>query len=191
MCYSEPNGSVYDDRRPRLRSSRRPDPPRRSRTARRRQRDDQRARRAVRHVADRDEKAHPAARGRGARHDGEDRPGPPVHARALRIRGHQHVAAAARPVRPGSRTNERSRMARKFTAEEKAAAKAALKDTEGEKAVLAAIKKMAAPDREMAERIHATIRKVAPELTPRTWYGMPAYSKDEKVVCFFKDAGKF
>jgi uncharacterized protein YdhG (YjbR/CyaY superfamily) len=82
-------------------------------------------------------------------------------------------------------------MARKFTAEEKAAAKAALKDTEGEKAVLEAIAKMAAADREIAKRIHATVRKVAPELIPRTWYGMPAYSKDDKVVCFFKDAGKF
>ena len=82
-------------------------------------------------------------------------------------------------------------MARKFTAEEKAAAKAALKDSEGEKAVLASIKKMAAPDREMAERIHAVVRKVAPELVPRTWYGMPAYSRDDKVICFFKDAGKF
>ena len=82
-------------------------------------------------------------------------------------------------------------MARKFTAEEKAAAKAALKDAEGEKAVLAAIAKMAEGDREIAERIHAVVRKVAPELTPRTWYGMPAYSKDDKVVCFFKDAGKF
>ena len=82
-------------------------------------------------------------------------------------------------------------MARKFTAEEKAAAKAALKDTEGEKAVLAAIEKMADADREMAERIHGVVRQVAPELIPRTWYGMPAYSKDEKVVCFFRDAGKF
>jgi uncharacterized protein YdhG (YjbR/CyaY superfamily) len=82
-------------------------------------------------------------------------------------------------------------MARKFTAEEKAAAKAALKDTEGEKAVLAAIAKMAAGDREIAKRIHAVVRKVAPELTPRTWYGMPAYSKNDKVICFFKDAGKF
>jgi uncharacterized protein YdhG (YjbR/CyaY superfamily) len=82
-------------------------------------------------------------------------------------------------------------MARKFTAEEKAAAKAALKDEEGEKAVLSAIGKMAEPDRAIAERIHATVRKVAPELIPRTWYGMPAYSKDDKVVCFFKDAGKF
>jgi uncharacterized protein YdhG (YjbR/CyaY superfamily) len=82
-------------------------------------------------------------------------------------------------------------MARKFTAEEKAAAKAALKDTEGEKAVLGAIAKMAADDREIAKRIHAVVRKVGPELVPRTWYGMPAYSKDDKVICFFKDAGKF
>ena len=82
-------------------------------------------------------------------------------------------------------------MSRKFTAEEKAAAKAALKDTEGEKAVLAAIAKMADADRAMAERIHAIVRKAAPDLMPRTWYGMPAYSKDDKVVCFFRDAGKF
>jgi uncharacterized protein YdhG (YjbR/CyaY superfamily) len=82
-------------------------------------------------------------------------------------------------------------MARKFTAEEKAAAKAALKDAEGETAVLEAIAKMAPVDRKIAERIHAIVRKAAPELTPRTWYGMPAYSKDDKVICFFKDAGKF
>ncbi|HVS85427.1 MAG TPA: DUF1801 domain-containing protein [Gaiellaceae bacterium] len=82
-------------------------------------------------------------------------------------------------------------MARKFTAEEKAAAKAALKDTEGEAAVQAAIAKMNDADRAIAERVHAIVRKVAPELTPRTWYGMPAYSKNDKVICFFKDAGKF
>jgi uncharacterized protein YdhG (YjbR/CyaY superfamily) len=82
-------------------------------------------------------------------------------------------------------------MARKFTAEEKAAAKAALKDAAGEKAVLEAIAKMDAADRAIAERIHAIVRKAAPELTPRTWYGMPAYSRDDKVVCFFRDAGKF
>lgn len=82
-------------------------------------------------------------------------------------------------------------MARKFTAEEKAAAKAALKDAEGEKAVLEAIAKMNDADRKLADRIHAIVRKTAPELTPRTWYGMPAYSKNDKVVCFFKDAGKF
>jgi len=82
-------------------------------------------------------------------------------------------------------------MARKFTAEEKAAAKAALKDAEGEKAVLEAIAKMAAADKAIAERIHAIVRKAAPDLVPRTWYGMPAYSKNDKVICFFKDAGKF
>ena len=82
-------------------------------------------------------------------------------------------------------------MARKFTAEEKAAAKAALKDAEGEKAVLEAIAKMADGDRAIAERIHAIVRKAAPDLTPRTWYGMPAYSKNDKVICFFKDSGKF
>ena len=82
-------------------------------------------------------------------------------------------------------------MARKFTAEEKAAAKAALKDAEGEKAVLKAIAKMSDADKAMAERVHAIVRRTAPELTPRTWYGMPAYSKDDKVICFFKDAGKF
>src|SRR3954447_10094269 len=82
-------------------------------------------------------------------------------------------------------------MARKFTAEEKEAAKAALKDAEGEKAVLEAIAKMATADRGMAKRIHAIVRKAAPDLVPRTWYGMPAYSKDDKVICFFKDAGKF
>ena len=82
-------------------------------------------------------------------------------------------------------------MARKFTAEEKPAAKAALKDAEGEKAVLESIAKMADADRAIAERIHAIVHKAAPELVPRTWYGMPAYSQDDKVICFFKDAGKF
>ena len=82
-------------------------------------------------------------------------------------------------------------MARKFTAEEKAAAKAALKDSEGEAAVQAALAKMNDADRAIGERIHAIVRKAAPDLTPRTWYGMPAYSQDDKVVCFFKDAGKF
>ena len=82
-------------------------------------------------------------------------------------------------------------MARKFTAEEKAAAKAALKDEEGEKAVADAIAKMNASDKAMAQKIHAIVRKTAPDLVPRTWYGMPAYSKNDKVICFFKDAGKF
>ncbi len=61
----------------------------------------------------------------------------------------------------------------------------------GEEAVLAAIAKMKEPARSMAKRIHAIVRASAPELSPRTWYGMPAYAKDDKVVLFFQDAGKF
>src|SRR4051812_7896321 len=110
LPYSEPNGSVFTDRRPRLRSPRRPNPPGRPRTARLRHRDDQRARRTVRHVADGDEEAHPATRGGRARDDREGRPRPQVQPCPLRLRGHQHLAAAARPLRAGRRTNERRPM---------------------------------------------------------------------------------
>nr|WP_234334260.1 DUF1801 domain-containing protein [Streptomyces sp. NRRL B-1347] len=61
----------------------------------------------------------------------------------------------------------------------------------GESDVLAKIAEMAEPDRGMAERIHAIVKATAPELTPKTWYGMPAYAKDGKVVCFFQSAAKF
>src|SRR5207342_468030 len=105
----------------------------RSRTARFRTGDDQRARRAIRHVADRNEEAHPIARGGGARDDGEGRPRPQVHARAVRLRGHQHVAAAAGSLRAGRRTHERSTMSptkkkEGFSAEEKAAMRARAKE---------------------------------------------------------------
>ena len=73
----------------------------------------------------------------------------------------------------------------------KAEARMSKNREEGEKAVLAAIAKMKEPDRAMAKRLHAIISAAAPALMPKTWYGMPAYTKDEKVVCFFKDAGKF
>ena len=62
---------------------------------------------------------------------------------------------------------------------------------DGESAVLATIAAMPEPDRAMAERIHAIVKANAPSLVPRTWYGMPAYSKNEKVLCFFKAASKF
>ena len=62
---------------------------------------------------------------------------------------------------------------------------------DGESEVLAKIAEMAESDRKMAERIHAIVMSTAPELAPRTWYGMPAYAKDGKVVCFFKSAQKF
>ena len=62
---------------------------------------------------------------------------------------------------------------------------------DGESAVLEKIAEMPEPDRSMSERIHATIKASAPVLTPRLWYGMPAYSEDGKVVCFFRDTQKF
>ena len=62
---------------------------------------------------------------------------------------------------------------------------------EGERDVLEKIAEMAPPDRKMAEQIHAIVKATAPELVPRTWYGMPAYAKDGKVICFFKAASKY
>ena len=62
---------------------------------------------------------------------------------------------------------------------------------DGESEVLAKIAAMAAPDRALAERLHAVIKASAPVLSPKLWYGMPAYAKDGKVVCFFQDARKF
>ncbi len=73
----------------------------------------------------------------------------------------------------------------------KAEARADKNRADGESAVLAAIAAMTEPDRAMAERIHAIVKANAPELSPKTWYGMPAYAKDGKVVCFFKCAQKF
>ena len=82
-----------------------------------------------------------------------------------------------------------------FTAEEKAAMRARareLKDqADGETAVGAAIAAMSPKDRTIAKRLHELIKATAPDLMPKTWYGMPAYAKNGKVVCFFRDAGKF
>jgi uncharacterized protein YdhG (YjbR/CyaY superfamily) len=81
-----------------------------------------------------------------------------------------------------------------FTAEEKAAMKERakeLKSAGGESEVLEKIAGMPAADRALAERIHELVTATAPELAPRTWYGMPAYARDGKVVCFFQDAAKF
>jgi uncharacterized protein YdhG (YjbR/CyaY superfamily) len=62
---------------------------------------------------------------------------------------------------------------------------------DGERAVLAKIAEMPEPDRAMAERLHAIIKASAPDLSPRLWYGMPAYARDGQVVCFFQSAQKF
>jgi uncharacterized protein YdhG (YjbR/CyaY superfamily) len=81
-----------------------------------------------------------------------------------------------------------------FTAEEKAAMRERAKELKaesGESEVLAKIAEMPDADRAMAERLHVLITETAPELTPKTWYGMPAYAKDGKNICFFKSAHKF
>ena len=75
--------------------------------------------------------------------------------------------------------------------EQKAAARRGAEAADGERDVIAKIAEMPKSDRVMAERIHAIVTESAPELTPKTWYGMPAYAKDGKVVCFFRNAGKF
>ncbi|HCR72321.1 MAG TPA: hypothetical protein DIW23_12810 [Anaerolineae bacterium] len=76
--------------------------------------------------------------------------------------------------------------------EMKAEARASKNRDEGEKMIFAAIAKMPEPDRSMAKRIHEIVTKNAPELMPKTWYGMPAYAdKDGKVICFFQAASKF
>ena len=91
-----------------------------------------------------------------------------------------------------------SKASKGFTAEEKAAmrdraqeAKAARGKADGESDALASFAKMPESDRALGERIHAIVKAVAPELAPRTWYGMPAYARDGKVVCFFQSAAKF
>jgi uncharacterized protein YdhG (YjbR/CyaY superfamily) len=83
-----------------------------------------------------------------------------------------------------------------FTAEERAAMRERAKEVKsgeaaGESDALAKIAEMPERDRAMAERLHAVVKASAPALAPRTWYGMPAYAKDGKVVCFFQSAQKF
>jgi uncharacterized protein YdhG (YjbR/CyaY superfamily) len=87
---------------------------------------------------------------------------------------------------------------RGFSADERAAMKERAKElkasasrAEGERELLTKIKEMPPSDRAMAEKIHSIVTSAAPDLWPRTWYGMPAYTKDGKVICFFKSADKF
>ena len=88
--------------------------------------------------------------------------------------------------------SDAERAAMKERAKElKAEARADKDRAQGERAALAKIAEMPEPDRSMAERIHAIITASAPDLSPKTWYGMPAYARDGKVVCFFQGADKF
>jgi uncharacterized protein YdhG (YjbR/CyaY superfamily) len=96
--------------------------------------------------------------------------------------------------KPARKTTAKKKTYEGFTDEERGAMKERareLKAADGENDLLAKIAEMREPDRAMAERIHAVITASAPALEPRLWYGMPAYAKDGKVVCFFQPAAKF
>jgi uncharacterized protein YdhG (YjbR/CyaY superfamily) len=88
-------------------------------------------------------------------------------------------------------TDEERAAMKERARELKAEARANKDKAAGESAVLAKIAEMPEPDRAMAERLHAIIKASAPALSPKTWYGMPAYAKDDKVVCYFTAASKF
>ena len=93
-------------------------------------------------------------------------------------------------------TKKPTKATKGFTDEERSAMRQRAQELkaekeDGESAVLAKIGEMTAPDRALAERLHAIIKSSAPTLTPKLWYGMPAYAKDGKVVCFFQPAHKF
>jgi len=97
---------------------------------------------------------------------------------------------------PKKVTQKPARKAAGFTAEERAAMKERVRELkagkeDGESTVLAKIAGFPEPDRSMGKRLHAIIKANAPHLEPRLWYGMPAYAKDDKVVCFFQAAHKF
>jgi uncharacterized protein YdhG (YjbR/CyaY superfamily) len=100
--------------------------------------------------------------------------------------------------RSGKSTTATNKKAKGFTDDERAAMKeraqelkAEARKADGESALLAKIAEMQGSDRAMAKRLHAIIKASAPALSPKTWYGMPAYAKDGKVVCYFQSAQKF
>jgi uncharacterized protein YdhG (YjbR/CyaY superfamily) len=105
---------------------------------------------------------------------------------------------AKKSTTSAKRTTATGTTSKGFTADERAAMKERAKElkaeaakADGEETLLAAIAKMPGSDRAMAKRFHAIIKASAPALSPKTWYGMPAYAKDDKVVCFFRAADKF
>ena len=104
------------------------------------------------------------------------------------------------PQKSAKSTTTTNKTSEGFTPEERAAMKERAQEmkaaarrgkADGESDVLAKIAEMPEPDRAMAERLHAIVKASAPALSPKTWYGMPAYAKDGKVVCFFQSAHKF
>jgi uncharacterized protein YdhG (YjbR/CyaY superfamily) len=106
--------------------------------------------------------------------------------------------SAKKDTQRSAKSTTANKESKRFTADERAAMrerakelKAAKNREEWERDLLAKIAEMPAQDRALAERLHAIVTASAPELSPKTWYGMPAYAKDDKVVCFFKSADKF
>jgi hypothetical protein len=111
--------------------------------------------------------------------------------------------AERKPAKKGTQKSAKStrvigKAFKGFTDEERAAMKARVQEmkaaadkADGESALLAKVAEMPGPDRAMGKRLHAIIKASAPALSPRLWYGMPAYAKDSKVVCFFQSAQKF
>jgi uncharacterized protein YdhG (YjbR/CyaY superfamily) len=115
------------------------------------------------------------------------------------MRKRQEVCSMTKtkPEKKGTQTKSKG-----FTAEERAAMKERAKElkaearaskdrAEGESDLLAKIAEMPKPDRALATKVHAIVTASAPDLSPKTWYGMPAYARDDKVVCFFQSADKF
>jgi hypothetical protein len=106
------------------------------------------------------------------------------------------MTSKKRTQKSAKRTSESGKTSKGFTDQERVAMKERLQEQkagkgDGESAVLAKIAEMPEPDRALGERLHAIIKASAPALAPRLWYGMPAYAKDGKVVCFFQSAAKF
>jgi uncharacterized protein YdhG (YjbR/CyaY superfamily) len=106
--------------------------------------------------------------------------------------------SAKKATQKSAKSTASGKTSKGFTAEERAAMKerahelkAEARRADGEKALLAKVAEMPKPDRVLAERIHAIVKESAPDLSPKTWYGMPAYAKDGKVVCYFQSANKF
>jgi hypothetical protein len=108
------------------------------------------------------------------------------------------MSAKKSTQKSAGRTTAASKKSTGFTAEERAAMKERVRElkaeaekADGENAVLEKIAEMPEADRVMAQRLHTLIKSSAPGLMPKTWYGMPAYAKDGKIVCFFQSAAKF
>jgi uncharacterized protein YdhG (YjbR/CyaY superfamily) len=120
------------------------------------------------------------------------------------VRGSDDIEGTkmTKSIQNAKSTTANNKKSKGFTDEERAAMKERAKElkaearenqnkADGESAVLAAIAAMPQPDRTMAQRLHAIVKASAPALSPKTWYGMPAYAKDDKVVCFFQSGQKF